>query len=71
MVCTWKKVNGRYMCQAVNCPHWTAEGCLLGKVSLSCDNSECEFHRDEGNHCMCMDVHLDGDGKCIGFKDGD
>jgi len=68
MVCTWKKVNGRYMCQAVMCEHWTEEGCLLGKVSLSCDNDECIYHLEKGNHCACMDVHLDADGKCLGVK---
>jgi len=68
MVCTWKKVNGRYMCQAVMCEHWTENGCGLGKVTLTCDNSECAYHNEQTSMCLTMDVHLDGDGKCLGFR---
>lgn len=65
MDCTWEKKDGRYVCQAVMCAHWSEHGCKLGKVSLSCDNDECAWNRD--HRCGCMDVHLDADGKCLGF----
>lgn len=74
MTCTWKKVDGRYICMAKHCPHWQeGGGCELGKVSLSCDNADCKWNlgRYELNvagRCKCMDVHLDADGKCMGFE---
>lgn len=68
MTCSWKKVDGRYVCQAKHCPHWSKYGCLLGKVSLTCDNDDCKWRSEEGN-CRCMDVHLDADGKCLGFEE--
>ena len=64
-MCTWKKENGRYVCQAKHCPHWSKEGCLIGKVSLTCDNDDCRWNKE--GHCVCMDVHLDADGKCLGY----
>ena len=68
MGCTWEKVNGRWVCQAKECTHWRKTGCELGKVSLSCDNSDCKWHIEKANRCICMDVHLDADGKCLGFE---
>lgn len=65
MSCSWRKEDGHWICQARECHHWTEDGCELGKVSLSCDNSECRWHVEPGNRCMCMDVHLDADGKCL------
>ena len=72
--CTWDKVDGRYTCQAKHClNHLSGGGCKLGKVSLTCDNGECKFNRkvdDFGIYtCSNMDVHLDADGKCLGFKE--
>lgn len=63
-MCTWKKEGGRWICQAKKCPHWTEDGCKLGKVSLTCDNGDCRWNFD--GHCRSMDVHLDADGKCLG-----
>jgi hypothetical protein len=72
MQCTWKKIDGRYSCQAVKCPHWLEGGrCSIGKVTLSCDNNDCKWNEQiEGRFfiCSCMDVHLDADGKCLGLK---
>uniref|UniRef100_A0A6M3IEW4 Uncharacterized protein n=1 Tax=viral metagenome TaxID=1070528 RepID=A0A6M3IEW4_9ZZZZ len=68
---TWVKVNGRYLCKAKECGQWTENGCLLRKVGLTCDNGECEFNVSPipgVYQCGCMDVHLDSDGKCLGFK---
>lgn len=65
MTCSWEKVNGRYVCQAKHCPHWSEKGCLIGKVSLSCDNDDCVWNKE--GRCGCMDVHLDADGKCLGM----
>lgn len=62
--CTWEKRDGRYVCMAKKCPHWDTGNCLIGKVTLSCDNEECRWWRD--HRCACMDVHLDADGKCLG-----
>lgn len=69
--CTWEKKDGRYVCMAKHCPHWDIRWpshCLLGKVTLSCDNDDCNWNSE--GHCGCMDVHLDADGKCLGFKKG-
>lgn len=68
MNCTWEKVDGRWVCQAKDCLHWSERGCRLGKVSLSCDNDDCKWNQggELGGHCGCMDVHLDADGKCLG-----
>ena len=66
--CTWEKQNGRYVCMAKHCPHWDNGNCLIGKVTLSCDNEECIWHNHEVHFCKCMDVHLDADGKCLGFR---
>lgn len=71
--CTWKKIDGRWICQAKQCPHWSKDGCQLGKVSLTCDNDDCKWNSarlklDTKGHCGCMDVHLDADGKCLGVK---
>ena len=65
--CTWKKEGGRYVCMAKHCPHWNEGSCLLGKVTLSCDNQECTWNIEGHNQCKAMDVHLDADGKCFGF----
>lgn len=68
---TWKKFEGRYFCEAKECKQWRPMGCRLRKVSLTCDNNECKFNVSviPGTYqCGCMDVHLDADGKCIGFK---
>lgn len=68
---TFKKCNGRYFCEAKKCKQWTLDGCLLRKVSLTCDNMECKFNVSPipgVYQCGCMDVHLDADGKCLGFK---
>ena len=67
MNCTWSKIDGRWICQAKECTHWTVSGCELGKVSLYCDSSDCKWHVEPGR-CKCMDVHLDGDGKCLGYE---
>jgi len=68
---TWKKLEGRYFCEAKECKQWTSEGCKLRKVGLTCDNGECKFNVSPilgVYQCGCMDVHLDADGKCLGFK---
>ena len=68
--CTWKKVNGRYICQATKCPHWLkGGGCKLGKASVTCDNNECKWNLGIGiNKCSSMDLHLDADGRCLGVE---
>jgi len=66
MTCDYVKQDGRWICQATQCNHWTKEGCELGKVSLTCDDDDCQWN--EGGHCKSMDVHLDADGKCLGRK---
>lgn len=67
--CTWKKVGGRWQCQAKQCTHWGPGGiCKIGKVSLTCDNNECAWNAvlAPGVYgCHSMDVHLDADGKCF------
>jgi hypothetical protein len=72
MNCTWKRVDGRYLCQAVQCIHWMDGGkCAIGKVTLTCDNNDCEWNDSIDNRvyvCRCMDVHLDADGRCLGLK---
>jgi hypothetical protein len=68
---TWKKCDGRYLCIAKKCKQWTENGCLLRKVGLTCDNKECKFNVSPilGIYqCGCMDVHLDANGQCLGFK---
>jgi len=70
---TWKKAEGRYFCEAKKCKQWTPNGCKLRKVGLTCDNKECQFNVSPMPgiyQCGCMDVHLDADGKCFGFKGG-
>ena len=71
--CTWVKKDGRYQCMAKNCPHWRENGiCELGKVTLTCDNNECKWNEHAGSgvyHCIAMEVHLDGDGKCLHIKE--
>ena len=69
---TWKKCDGRYICVAKMCRQWTAKGCKLRKVSLTCDNGECQFNVSPVPgiyQCGCMDVHLNADGKCLGSKE--
>lgn len=65
--CTWEKREGRYICMAKHCPHWMKGGrCKIGKVTLTCDNGECKWNKE--HFCISMDVHLDADGKCLGYK---
>lgn len=64
--CTWEKKEGRYVCMAKHCLHWDKGNCLIGKVTLSCDNEECVWNNSP--FCKCMDVHLDADGRCLGFR---
>lgn len=70
--CTWKKEDGRWICQAKKCIHWKEGGvCGLSKVSLTCDNNDCKWNNEiiPGVYgCKTMDVHLDADGKCLGFE---
>lgn len=68
--CTWKKVDGRWNCMAKQCIHWQNYKCKLGKVSLTCDNNDCKWNSEIVPSiyvCQGMDVHLDADGKCLGF----
>lgn len=66
------KVDGRWVCQAKRCPHRIAGGgCKLGKVTLACENTGCRWNVEVApgdRRCMCMDVHLDADGKCLGAE---
>lgn len=66
--CTWEKHGGRYICMAKHCPHWDEGNCLIGKVTLSCDSEDCIWNSPNNHHCKCMDVHLDADGRCLGFR---
>lgn len=70
---TWEKVDGRYVCMAKECCHWRdGGGCHLGKISLTCDNMECKWNKkiQPGTYgCICMDVHLDANGKCYGIEE--
>ncbi len=71
--CTWKKVDGKWQCQAEQCIHWQEGGiCKIGKVSLTCDNNNCKWNKqilDAGIYvCATMDVHLDADGKCLSIE---
>lgn len=64
----YRKELGRYFCENEQCSKWTAKGCLLKKVGLTCDNGECQFNVSPipgVYQCGCMDVHLDADGKCL------
>lgn len=67
MACTWEKKDGRLICQAKHCHHWREDGCELGKVSLTCDRGDCKWNKNTGR-CFCMDVHLDADGRCLGYE---
>lgn len=66
------QLDGHWVCQAKRCPHRIASGgCKLGKVSLSCKNTDCWWNIEVaiGDYrCRCMDIHLDTDGKCLGVK---
>lgn len=70
--CSWEKIEGRWVCQAKQCLHWLkGGGCALGKISLTCDNSDCKWNKElvPGVYgCPSMDIHLDADGKCLGFE---
>lgn len=70
--CTWENVEGRWVCQAKQCTHWLeGGGCGLGKVSATCDNNGCKWNKElaPGIYgCKSMDIHLDADGKCLGFE---
>ena len=66
-----RKEDGKYFCENNHCSKWTIDGCLLRKVGLTCDNSECKYNVSPipgVYQCGCMDVHLDADGKCMGYK---
>lgn len=67
--CTWEKQDGRWICMAKKCHHWKEGGiCGLGKVSLTCDNWDCEFNIEltPGVYgCHSMNAHLDANGKCL------
>ena len=69
------QIDGRWVCQAEHCPHRIigkgCYGCKLGKVSLSCDKTDCRWNVEvpgSDNRCLCMDVHLDADGRCLGYE---
>ncbi len=69
---SYDKINGKYICKSKGCSHYSEEeGCTLGKVSITCDNNDCRFNKQISSlgvyTCSCMDVHLDADGKCLGF----
>jgi hypothetical protein len=67
----YRKENGKYFCENKHCSKWTPNGCLLRKVGLTCDNCECKFNVSPlpGIYqCGCMDVHLDNEGKCMGYE---
>lgn len=66
--CTWEKIDGRWICMAKHCPHWSKDGCKLGKVTLVCDNWDCRWNDDRFGRCKTMAVHLDADGKCMGME---
>jgi hypothetical protein len=66
--CTWVEIDGRFICQAKECTHWTPEGCELGKVSLTCNKNDCRWHTGQTNHCKCMHVTLGTDARCMNFE---
>ncbi len=63
-----RREGGKWICQAEKCPHRRPNGgCGLGKVSLSCDNNDCQWNVElaPGIYgCKAMDVHLDARGLC-------
>ena len=70
--CFVKKVDGQYICQNDFCSHWSKKGCLLGKISLSCDNIECKWNTEVTPgiyRCSAMHVHLDANGKCLNIEE--
>jgi hypothetical protein len=70
---SFRKEFGKYFCENEQCAKWTPDGCLLRKVGLTCDNGECKFNVSPipgVYQCGAMDVHLDADGKCVGFVCG-
>ncbi len=71
---TWEQYEGRWICQAKECLQYlTGGGCKLGKVSLTCDNNKCVWNKKVDRYgiyvCSCMDIHLDAEGKCLGFSE--
>lgn len=66
--CTWEEVDGRWVCQATHCPHWSKDGCKLGKVTLVCDSWDCRWNDGNFGRCKTMAVHLDANGKCMRFE---
>jgi hypothetical protein len=67
----FRKEDGRYFCENTHCLKWTQGGCLLRKVGLSCDNGECKYNVSPipgVYQCGCMDVHLDSNGRCLGYE---
>ncbi len=71
--CEAEKIAGRYVCMAKSCPHrLEGGGCKLGKISLTCDNNDCQWNiaiAPGVSGCKCMDLHLDADGECIGVTE--
>ena len=68
---TWKKVDGRWQCRATQCDHWSEEGCTIGKISMTCDNTDCKWNImviPGIYRCSSMDAHLDADGRCLGIE---
>jgi len=69
MNCTWKKEKNHYICIAKKCPHNLKNGgCELGKVSLTCDNTDCKYNKiaTPGIYvCISMDIHLGANGECL------
>ncbi len=71
---TWESQSGRWTCKAEECKQWLeGGGCSLGKVSLTCDNNNCRWNKKVDGYgiyvCLCMDIHLDSDGRCYGFEE--
>lgn len=66
---TWKRTKGIWVCEAAHCKNCLANGgCRLGKVSLTCDDNECQFNKEiqPGIYgCISMDIHLNAEGKCL------
>lgn len=69
---TWENDEGRWICKAKECNNYLkGGGCKLGKISITCDNNLCKWNKmiAPGIYgCLCMDVHLDAIGRCLGFE---
>ncbi|MBU0847635.1 hypothetical protein KKH23_10655 [Patescibacteria group bacterium] len=71
-----QKEGGRWVCHAESCPHrrdsQRGGGCMLGKVSLTCDDNDCNWNvmLAPGIYgCRAMDIHLDAQGRCLNGHD--